>query len=297
LTSSTPRFVVLFGPEGFADGVPGLPGPPDVLRRSAADAGSLLADLASDALVMVVVHHEREGILTALRPTHARDAASAVRPPPVVVVGCPDAASVGRALASGADFALRADADGSEVAATCRSAMELHDLSKLSLKDDLTTAWNRRYFERCLAEGLDRATANDKPLSLIFLDIDNLKAVNARHGHSMGSHVLREVATRLLRTVRASDAVMRYGGDEFCVVLPGLALQAAIEVAERLREAIASEPFAVEPTGRVSLTASFGVATYPEHAKDLAGLVAAADGAMLAIKDRQKNGIHVAGAA
>ena len=295
--SSTARFVVLYGPSGFADRVPGLPGPPDVARHGPPDAAALLKELATEGLALVVVHHDQADILPALRPGHARFDLSALRPAPVMVVGCPDAASVAAALARGADFALRADASEVEVASVAHAALDLRELSRLALKDDLTTAWNRRYFERRLAEGIDRAATDDRPLSLIFMDIDNLKVVNARHGHSMGSHVLREVAARLLRTVRGTDAVMRYGGDEFCVVLPGLSLNDAIDVAERLREVIATEPFEVEPSGQVSLTASFGVASYPEHARDLAGLVAAADGAMLSIKDRQKNGIHVAGAA
>lgn len=299
--SSTARYVVLFGPEGFADRVPGLPGPPVVERRAAGGPESLLRDLASDALALVVVHHDSAAILAALRPGPAAGTEcvpeSGPRPAPILVVGCPDAAAVGAALAAGADLALRADACADEVAAISKAALDLRDLSRMVLKDDLTAAWNRRYFDECLTAGLDRARVENKPLSLIFMDIDNLKAVNLKHGHSTGSHVLREVAMRLIRTVRGSDAVMRYGGDEFCVVLPGLALADAMEVAERLRESIASEAFDVPAGGTVALTASFGIATWPDHAADARSLVAAADEAMLSIKDRQKNGIHVAGAA
>lgn len=297
LLSSNARFIVLFGPPGFADHVPGLPGPPEHGRRLPGDAASLLGDLGSEALDLVVVDHGSASILPALRPGRTGAGPAGLRPAPVVVVNCPDAAAVEHALATGAEMALRADASAAEIASACRAGIDLHQLSRLSLKDDLTAAWNRRYFETCLASALERAAQQREQLSLIFMDIDNLKAVNAQHGHSMGSHVLREVATRLLGAVRGTDAVMRYGGDEFCILLPGLDLQAALEVAERLRAAVASQPFDILPAGQVSLTASFGVATYPEHASDLAGLVAAADGAMIAIKDRQKNGIRVAGAA
>lgn len=292
-TASQARFAIFFGPEGFAESVPGLPPGAELARHVPDDAAALLKDLGSAALALVVVHHAQAGILPALRPGPTFPA-TGVRPPPIVVVGCPDATAVGAAVAGGAEFALRADASLEEVSGLMRAALLLRDLSVLALKDDLTTAWNRRYLEDCLERSLQDARFEGSPVSLIFMDIDDLKSVNVRHGHSAGSRALREVAKRLIRTVRANDAVMRYGGDEFCVLLPGLPASEALDVAERLREVVAAEPFDVDGSATVRLTASFGIAAFPEHAGDAPSLVAAADTAMLSIKDRQKNGIHIA---
>lgn len=291
--TTSARFIALFGPEGFADHVPGLPGPHELPRRVAPDAAGLLRDLAHDGATLLLVHADRSSVLPTLAPARSGGAPRV----PLLVVGCRDAEAAAAAISQGADLAARRDAAPQEVESLVRVALELRSLSGLVLKDDLTTAWNRRYFDTCLAEGLDRARRSGTPLSLIFMDIDNLKAVNIRHGHSMGSQVLREAALRLIATVRGGDAVIRYGGDEFCVVLPGLGCDAALEVAERLRGAVADAPFQTGGEAAIRLTASFGIATFPDHAADAHGLVAAADAAMLSIKDRQKNGIHVAGAA
>ncbi len=267
----------------------------ELSRRAASGSATLPSDLAAAGLVLVVVDHASAAVLPALK--RAGDTKPGGPPAPVVVVGCPDALSAAKALRAGADLAVRDGAEDEETAAALATALKMRELAELSLKDDLTSAWNRRYFEVALPQHVEHARRTGVPLSIIFLDIDNLKAVNARHGHAMGSHVLRELAIRLIRTVRAGDAVMRYGGDEFCVVLPGLDVTAALEVAERIRDAVASEAFHVGAAGEVRLTASFGIASCPEHATDAEGLVAAADSAMIAIKERQRNGIRIAGAA
>jgi diguanylate cyclase (GGDEF)-like protein len=167
----------------------------------------------------------------------------------------------------------------------------------LMIRDDQTRSFNRRYFESFLEEEFIRASRYRSKLSLIFIDLDNLKRVNEAYGHSMGSRTIRRVADRVMPLIRTVDKLFRYGGDEFCVVLPETDWQGALEVAERLRAAICSAPFLREEVGGVELTASFGVASYPDHASSKEELVRAADEAMYRIKQAGKNSISVAGEA
>jgi diguanylate cyclase (GGDEF)-like protein len=175
------------------------------------------------------------------------------------------------------------------------NAMLVERYKELTIKDDQTDSYNRRYFDRFLSEEVYRAHRYGTALSLIFLDMDNLKEVNNRYGHAMGSKALREVSRRLVGSIRGSDKLFRYGGDEFCVVLPETDPRGARELAERLRVALASRPFLVHDTPGMNLTASFGIASYPDHSRTSLGLVKCADRAMQRIKQAGKNSIGLAG--
>jgi diguanylate cyclase (GGDEF)-like protein len=175
------------------------------------------------------------------------------------------------------------------------NAMVVEGYRNLVIKDDQTDAYNRRYFERFLSEEVYRAQRYSTVLSLIFLDMDNLREVNARYGHAMGSKTVREVSRRLLLSIRGSDRLFRYGGDEFCVVLPETDISGAREPAERLRLCLSSRPFLVEDTPGMPMTATFGIAAYPQHARTGQGLVRCADRAMQRAKSMGKNSLEVAG--
>ena len=175
------------------------------------------------------------------------------------------------------------------------NALVVERYRELIVKDDQTDSYNRRYFDRFLSEEVYRAHRYATSLSLIFLDMDNLKEVNNRYGHSMGSKALREVSRRLVGSIRGSDKLFRYGGDEFCVVLPETDPRGARELAERLRISLGSKPFLVHDTPGMILTASFGIASYPEHSRTSLGLVKCADRAMQRIKSSGKNSIGVSG--
>ncbi len=164
---------------------------------------------------------------------------------------------------------------------------------ELIIKDDQTESYNRRYFDRFLSEEVYRAHRYSTSLSLIFLDMDNLKEINNRFGHAMGSKALREVSRRLVSEIRGSDKLFRYGGDEFCVVLPETDLRGACELSERLRVSLGSRTFLVDDTPGMTLTASFGIAAYPDHARTSLGLIKCADKAMQKIKLSGKNSIGV----
>jgi diguanylate cyclase (GGDEF)-like protein len=131
-------------------------------------------------------------------------------------------------------------------------------------------------------------------VSLIFLDLDGFKTVNDRHGHLWGSRTLVEVGEAIRSTVREIDVVSRYGGDEFTVILPQTGSEGALTIAERIRQRIEETPFLETHGRRVRITASLGIATFPDHGRGKDDLIARADQAMYVAKGRGKNGVALA---
>jgi len=174
-------------------------------------------------------------------------------------------------------------------------ALQLISMRELVIKDDTASCFNRRHFEEFLPEELARASRFRAPVSLIFMDMDNLKEVNRLHGHAMGSRTLYEVSVRVRAKIRKFDKLFRFGGDEFCIVLPETEWHGALEVAERVRDAIASKPFLVRELGDEGprMTASLGVASFPLHARTQKELIERADRAMQRIKNAGKNAIGI----
>ncbi len=164
----------------------------------------------------------------------------------------------------------------------------------LALRDDLTKAFNRRFFESYLDEEIERSRRYGSTFSIIFLDLDDLKMVNNFYGHLTGSRTLQEVAKRILTAVRAIDKVVRFGGDEFCIILPQTDQDQAIAVANRVRKSMSALPFHVDQNVEISITASFGIAAYPAHAMTKEGLIRQADAAMYRVKSTTKNAVGVA---
>ena len=181
----------------------------------------------------------------------------------------------------------------SECMPALANSIRMERVRELVIKDDQTDSFNRRYLDAFLIEELERARRYGTALSIIFLDLDNLKEVNSLHGHAAGSRALRLLSRRVIAAIRGSDKLFRYGGDEFCVVLPETDAVGAYELAERLRQSIASRPFEVEVRTEVPLTASFGVSCFPLHAESAASLLEAADQAMSRVKRTGKNSIGV----
>ena len=154
--------------------------------------------------------------------------------------------------------------------------------------DGLTELPNRRHFEEALEAEISRAERFEGGLALILADLDDFKQVNDRYGHQAGDDVLQTFADILRATVREIDLPARYGGEEFAVLLPQTELEGAHQLAERLRRALAARPMATHPGGLVAVTASFGVAAFPE-APTPAALFAAADEALYRAKRAGKN--------
>lgn len=177
------------------------------------------------------------------------------------------------------------------------NALQVRAMRELVIKDDTAHCFNRRHFETCLPDELSRASRFQSPLSLIFLDMDNLKEVNKRHGHAMGSRSLNEVSQRIRSKIRRFDKLFRFGGDEFCILLPQTEWHGALEVAERVRDAIARQPFLEPELGEghgVRMTASLGISSFPLHARSQKDLIEQADRAMQRIKNATKNSIGIA---
>ncbi len=154
--------------------------------------------------------------------------------------------------------------------------------------DGLTELPNRRHFEEALEGEISRAERFGGSLALILADLDDFKQVNDRYGHQAGDDVLQTFADILRTTVREIDLPSRYGGEEFAVLLPQTDLEGAHRLAERLRRALAARPMATQPGGLVAVTASFGVAAFPD-APTPAALFASADEALYRAKRAGKN--------
>jgi diguanylate cyclase (GGDEF)-like protein len=174
------------------------------------------------------------------------------------------------------------------------NALRVQRAEALSVTDDLTQLYNSRYLSQVLRRETKRASRSGRPLSLLFIDLDGFKSVNDNHGHLAGSRALVEAASVIRVSARETDVVARFGGDEFAIVLPDTGSDGAMAVGDRVRERIASHRFLDAEGLNIALTVSVGVATLPDVSISADGLIHAADTAMYWVKDRGKNGIHVA---
>lgn len=167
---------------------------------------------------------------------------------------------------------------------------EYQELVKQQLsKDALTNVYNRKALAHYLTSGFVKAKQYHKPISLIMVDIDHFKTINDTHGHQFGDEVLNAVADALVHTVRSSDYVCRYGGDEFSVVCPNSDIERAYQMAEEVREKIAAIDLPIKGK-RVHITASIGVASYPENIVDsVTEFISVADQAMYISKRNGRN--------
>jgi diguanylate cyclase (GGDEF)-like protein len=181
------------------------------------------------------------------------------------------------------------------------AALALHNAAqyaraeKLYMQDDLTQLHNSRYLRQYLETELRRTRRYGGQVAVIFIDLDGFKAVNDRYGHRVGSETLREMARLLMESVRDTDVVTRYGGDEFTIVLPETDAEKAFITAERVRQKVAAHDFQGGSSHTFRLTASFGIASYPEcSAESAADLLEQADLAMYAAKAANKNNVKLA---
>lgn len=168
-------------------------------------------------------------------------------------------------------------------------------LETLAITDGLTSLYNHRHFQETFEKELRRCEQAGRPLSLLLIDIDHFKQYNDRWGHQEGDAALRRVAAQIMKGIRSTDMAFRYGGEELAVLLPSCPKPQAVEVAEKLRQAIRTH---TQRQGRFGerLTVSVGVATFPEDGKVARGLVDMADAALYAAKSAGRDRVVVSGA-
>lgn len=152
-----------------------------------------------------------------------------------------------------------------------------------ALLDELTGLFNRRYFNDAISREVERFKRFGQRFSLIMLDVDHFKRFNDTYGHPAGDEALKVVAKALQSTARSFDHVVRYGGEEFALILPHTDSEQAFAASERMRLAVASSPVMVDGL-KVPITASLGAATFPEDAINARDLVARADEALYEAK-------------
>ena len=180
------------------------------------------------------------------------------------------------------------------IMAVClENCINLERLKRIGLTDPLTGVNNRRFFDQRLLEEVARAQRHAMPLACLLLDIDRFKNINDTYGHQVGDQVLIEAASLMRAQLRGSDLLARYGGEEFMALLTHTDGGAALEIAERIRTAMAAHEFLIPEQGNLRVTLSIGVALLEAPGTDIqeeaTRLVACADQALYAAKNSGRN--------
>jgi len=164
-------------------------------------------------------------------------------------------------------------------------------IRQLSITDEYTGLYNARYMYDVLEEIVGAAENEGTETTAVFLDIDNFKAVVDKYGHLMGSLILKEVGETILSCISKDDILAKYGGDEYVIILPGMGKETARKVIEKIRNKIRSTDYLTSTGDPVKVTASFGIATYPQDAHTVKELLLAADQQMYRVKNTTKDGV------
>jgi diguanylate cyclase (GGDEF)-like protein len=174
-----------------------------------------------------------------------------------------------------------------------RLAVLVVEQRRLAITDPLTGVHTRRFLEAQLVSELARAERDGGSVALCMIDVDRFKTINDSYGHPAGDRALIEIARRLCLGSRTPDLLVRYGGEEFALLMPGARAGQLAPVAERLRAEVARTPVPLGPGTCATLTVSIGAAGYPEHGRSPAELVEAADRALYAAKQNGRDRIVV----
>jgi diguanylate cyclase (GGDEF)-like protein len=157
-------------------------------------------------------------------------------------------------------------------------------LQHQSIRDPLTGLFNRRYMEESLEREINRAQRKQQPLGIIMIDVDHFKRFNDRFGHEAGDIVLQTLGVFLRHSIRESDIACRYGGEELMLILPESPLEETMRRAEQIREGIKSLKLEHRQLSLGEITASMGVACFPEHGMTKESIIWAADVALYKAK-------------
>lgn len=171
---------------------------------------------------------------------------------------------------------------------TLENIQLFEEIKNLAMHDGLTGLYTQRAFRLRLKDELLRAGRSQSPLALVMCDIDLFKSYNDSYGHQAGDECLRSFSRVLLNHTRPVDCVARYGGEEFTLILPNIVHSQAVELANRIRAAVAGEPFVYQGRG-TRLSASFGVASFPKDAASQSQLIRVSDERLYLSKQRGRN--------
>jgi diguanylate cyclase (GGDEF)-like protein len=175
-----------------------------------------------------------------------------------------------------------------------QNARAIERIQELTITDDCTGLYNSRHLFSVLESELERSRRFNLPFSLVFADLDDFKRVNDRYGHLAGSRLLAEIAQTIKRNIRGVDSAFRYGGDEFIVLLPQTGKDAALEVTQRLLQALRESYYLQSECLELRMRASFGLASYPEDGSTALEIVSAADEMMYLVKKSSRDNIAIA---
>ncbi|MCP4147422.1 MAG: GGDEF domain-containing protein [bacterium] len=172
--------------------------------------------------------------------------------------------------------------------------LKLENYELQSLKDDITKTYNQNYLKEYLQNEIERGKRYPPAnFSVVFFDLDNLKAVNEAYGHLVGTSILKEVANLLRQQVRKIDFLSRFGGDEFVIILVKTPPDSALEICERLKDHLTRKVFLKERNINLKMTGCFGISAFPQDGDTVDELIRKADSAMYDVKHKGKNGIKI----
>ncbi|MBI3902658.1 MAG: EAL domain-containing protein [Nitrosomonadales bacterium] len=166
-------------------------------------------------------------------------------------------------------------------------------LQELSVRDPLTNLYNRRKFEEFLDYEILRAARHTRPFSVIMIDIDNFKYINDTYGHPIGDMVIKELAILLTSNLRRGDVLARLGGDEFALILPETPAAMGLQAANKLHQALKGREFEL-PVGRIRVTASFSMVSYPEDGQTRESIYSSMDVVLYKAKRHGKDQVMTA---
>lgn len=166
-------------------------------------------------------------------------------------------------------------------------------IHRMSITDEYTGLYNARYLHHILDDLIRKGYGQEEGLGVVFVDVDNFKDVVDKYGHLLGSQVLREIGQTISSCLFEEDILVKYGGDEYIVLLPGRNRQEATKLAEKILQSIRTSSYLISEAQPAKLTASFGIAMYPEDARTKKDLLILADNAMYTVKRSAKGGVGV----